>query len=208
MIGSGMNQDPFEITAPLAVTLQGFDARMDDGNAVLHWKTTMEVGTQGYNLYRSTRREDGYEPVNDKLIEAAGHVSGGEYTYRDKLLVGNQTYYYRLEEVAGNTEPTVFGPFEVRFSVVFSLGQNAPNPFNPSTTIRYSVPTRTAVTLTIYDVAGRAVKTLVDEVKNPNAYTVTWRGTNDRGEPVASGVYFYRIIAGKYHDTKKMVLLK
>ncbi len=208
VIGSGMNQYPFTISAPVALTLQRFEARMEDSEAVLHWETSQEVGTQGFNLYRSTDREAGYALVNTELIAAAGRITGGEYQYRDKLAVGNQTYYYRLEEVSGGGEPNVFGPFEVRFRVVFDLAQNVPNPFNPTTTIKYAVPVRSTVNLTIYDVAGRVVTTLVNETREPNAYTVTWDGTNNRGERVASGVYFYRIVAGKYRDTRKMVLLK
>ncbi len=91
---------------------------------------------------------------------------------------------------------------------VNSLAQNYPNPFNPVTTIRYSVKNEGPVTLKIYDVSGRLVCTLVDVVTKPGAYTVTWRGVNDRGTKVASGVYFYRIGAGDFVQTKKMVLLR
>ena len=67
---------------------------------------------------------------------------------------------------------------------------------------------RSRVTLHVYDVAGRLVRTLVDESRAANVYDITWDGVNDHGERVASGVYFYRLVAGKFRATRKMVLLK
>ncbi|MFH1070664.1 MAG: FlgD immunoglobulin-like domain containing protein [Candidatus Glassbacteria bacterium] len=92
----------------------------------------------------------------------------------------------------------------------FALNQNAPNPFNPATTISYSVPEgRTVeVSLKVYDLRGRLVATLVNEVKDAGTYTIFWEGTNDAGQKVASGVYFYRMQAGDFQQTRKMVVLK
>jgi hypothetical protein len=89
-----------------------------------------------------------------------------------------------------------------------ALAQNYPNPFNPSTTIAYSVATKTRVRLEIFDVRGRLVKSLVDERKSPNNYQVIWDGRNGDGESVASGVYFYRLVAGDFRATKNLVLLR
>lgn len=89
-----------------------------------------------------------------------------------------------------------------------SLGQCYPNPFNPTTTIAYSVASRTRVDLSIYNVKGELVRTLVDEMQDPNGYRVTWDGRDDHGNPVASGTYFYRLNAGGYQNTKKLQLLK
>jgi len=90
----------------------------------------------------------------------------------------------------------------------FFLGQSYPNPFNPSTTIKFEVARATEVRLKIYDVAGRLVRTLVDEVRRPGTYTVVWDGTNDRDRRVASGLYFYRFEADQFVSTRKMMLLK
>jgi hypothetical protein len=85
-----------------------------------------------------------------------------------------------------------------------------PNPFNPETTIRYNVRLRGHVSLTVYDVAGELVRTLVDETKAPVAggYSVTWGGRGNAGKPVPSGVYFYRLVTKNTTQTRKMVLLK
>jgi hypothetical protein len=91
----------------------------------------------------------------------------------------------------------------------FALAQNVPNPFNPSTVIRYDVPGGGGgVTLRIYDVGGRLVRTLVDGFEAAGRKSVEWRGQNDRGEMVATGVYFYRMTAPGFERTRKMVLLK
>jgi hypothetical protein len=86
---------------------------------------------------------------------------------------------------------------------VFALDQNYPNPFNPSTTIRFSVPKSSHVTLAVYDIAGRLVTSLVDEEMAPGVHEAVFEAGD-----IASGVYFYRIRAGEYTQTRKLVLLK
>ena len=92
----------------------------------------------------------------------------------------------------------------------FALSQNAPNPFNPATTISYSIPEGVAgqVSLKVFDMRGRLVRTLVDEVKEAGNYTIFWDGAAENGNKVASGVYFYRMISGSFSQTRKMVLVK
>jgi len=90
----------------------------------------------------------------------------------------------------------------------FGLSQNYPNPCNPETTIKYGIAEDCAVTLKIYNLAGQLIKTLVDEYQTAGYYTITWFGDSDAGQEVASGVYFYRIKAGDFVSTKKMVVLK
>lgn len=85
----------------------------------------------------------------------------------------------------------------------YELGQNYPNPFNPSTTIEYSVPNDAAVTLKIYDVLGKEVATLVNEQKPTGTYIVNWNASN-----FSSGLYFYKLTAGEFTQTKKMFLVK
>jgi hypothetical protein len=90
------------------------------------------------------------------------------------------------------------------------LEDNYPNPFNPTTTIRYSIASAGRVTLNIYNAAGQLVRTLIDEEQAPvqGGFSKVWNGMNEQGEPVASGVYFYQLTAKDFSQTKKMVLLK
>jgi hypothetical protein len=90
----------------------------------------------------------------------------------------------------------------------YSLSQNFPNPFNPSTTIHYSMRSKGHLSLKIYNVAGQLLRVLVDEVKNAGAYTIVWDGCNNRGSRVASGVYFYKMETKDFSRTKKMVMLR
>ena len=94
----------------------------------------------------------------------------------------------------------------------FQLNQNFPNPFNPSTEIKYDLPTRAKVLLKVFNLLGQEVATLVDEDKLAGNYSATWDGRSDSGAPVASGIYFYKLIAetdnNEFVETKKMMLLK
>jgi YVTN family beta-propeller protein len=109
----------------------------------------------------------------------------------------NESVAIRSETVRAPDLPTVF-----------ALDQAYPNPFNPTTRIRFDIPRPTRAQLVVYDVAGREVATLVDEEKTPGSYTVVWQGQDGRGRTVASGVYFYRLVAGDFEMTRKMLLLK
>jgi hypothetical protein len=89
-----------------------------------------------------------------------------------------------------------------------ALAQNYPNPFNPQTSIAFTVRERGRVLLTIHGVAGDRVRTLASEDLAPGPHSRTWDGLDDRGQQVASGVYFYKMVAGNFTATRKMVLLK
>jgi len=91
---------------------------------------------------------------------------------------------------------------------VFSLHQNYPNPFNPVTKLRYDLPENGHVNITIYDMLGREVKTLINQTQDAGYRSVIWDATNDYGKPISAGIYLYQIQAGEYMRTKKMVLLK
>ncbi|MGB9591969.1 MAG: T9SS type A sorting domain-containing protein, partial [Candidatus Kryptoniota bacterium] len=109
--------------------------------------------------------------------------------------------------IFGNSPLTEISRKSVR-PLTYALQQNYPNPFNPSTTISYEIPTTEKVTLKIYDVLGRTVATLVDDVLQPGQYTAVWSGENSAGIRVATGVYFYRLQAGSFTSVRKMLLVK
>jgi len=105
---------------------------------------------------------------------------------------------FALSEVAGNE----------LLPGSFSLEQNAPNPFNPQTRIEYSLPEAAEVKLVVYNVLGQQVNTLVDGFQEAGAKSVIWNGQDEKGTTVASGIYFYRMEAGDFAMTRKMMMLK
>ena len=95
-----------------------------------------------------------------------------------------------------------------KYPETFKLSQNYPNPFNPVTSLRYDLPEDGLVNITVYDMMGRVVKTLVNSSQTAGYKSVQWNATNDRNEPVSAGLYLYTIQTGEFRQTKKMVLIK
>ena len=89
-----------------------------------------------------------------------------------------------------------------------ALHPNHPNTFNPVTTLRYDLSKDTMVNITIYDMMGRVVKTMINRQQNAGFKSVQWNAINDKGAPVSAGIYLYMIQEGEFRKTKKMVLLK
>jgi hypothetical protein len=109
--------------------------------------------------------------------------------------------------IAGSPVDVEDGP-AITVPVSYQLFQNSPNPFNPSTSIRFDVSHRSRVTLSIYNLRGQMVNTLVDDELPAGSHSIHWDGTNNPGERVPSGTYFYRLRAGNSIETKKMLLLR
>jgi membrane-bound inhibitor of C-type lysozyme len=183
----------FDVVAPLAhSTLEMcYDPanELDDTNpAVIQAKT---INTQG-NLATVVLSGFSYHYIRN---DVPGGLSDRDDHLQDILrAMGYLTH-----------DPTVVTPTS-RFTN--SLAQNYPNPFNPSTTIKYSVKDNAHVSLKIYNVAGQLVRTLVNSDMKAGAYTEIWNGRSDSGNPVSSGVYFYKLVTKNFTMTKKMVLLK
>jgi len=90
----------------------------------------------------------------------------------------------------------------------FALGQNFPNPFNPTTTISFNMPQSGYVTMKVYDVLGRCVRTLASGEYSAGNYSIVWDATDDSGNNISAGVYFYTISAENYHATRRMMFIK
>ena len=90
----------------------------------------------------------------------------------------------------------------------YKLHTNYPNPFNPITTLKFDIPEDSFVDVTVYDILGNAVNNLVNTYQSSGYKSIQWDATNNQSEPVSAGVYLYKIQAGDFVDTKKMILLK
>jgi M6 family metalloprotease-like protein len=112
------------------------------------------------------------------------------------------TNAFTINDPASGADDTPRAPAE------FALKQNYPNPFNPVTLIPFDIKERVHVSLKIYNIRGQVVRTLVNESMDARSYGLEWDGRNDAGTTVSSGVYFYKLVAGDFHDVRKLVLMK
>ena len=169
---------------------------------ILFEETTTFSTHRGLGAWREpasggTHRADGAQLV---------FLSGRPYRWDHDQLRANVEFI--LGELFGEPYAPPTGVAENLLAPAFRLAQNYPNPFNPRTTMRFSLPERRMVQLRVYDVTGRLVAILADRIYPPGAHSVEWDGTNHRGQPAASGIYFYRLQAGPDTATRKMVLLR
>jgi photosystem II stability/assembly factor-like uncharacterized protein len=203
--GGSAASEPVVVTADrgIPVTISAFEAGYSEGRVTLRWALAGSGSFLGFNVYRSLEGAAGFIRLNGTLIPG-----DREFQYVDDSVQPGRTYWYRLGITDANGEwlsevSTVSVP-----AFALSLFQNRPNPFNPETVISFSLPGRMKTTLTIYNVEGQRVATLVDDTLDGGLKQVAWRGEDSLGNPVTSGVYFYRLSAGGRVITKKMVLLK
>jgi len=192
----------------LPVELASFTSSINRNNVTLNWSTAKEINNSGFDIERQL--------VGSTEWKKAGNVVGNgttnetrSYSFSERVESGN--YSYRLKQVDFNGNFEYFNlSSEILVGVpeAYKLSQNYPNPFNPSTKIDYDLPYDGKVSILLYDISGREVANLVNEVKTAGYYTATFNGAN-----LSSGMYFYRINAtgtgnNNFVSTKKMVLIK
>jgi hypothetical protein len=197
---------------PLPVELLSFTATSTAQGIKLAWETASEHESRGFTLLRKPHGESTWTEVasyqTDNALRAHNSLNGASYTYTDKtpLEVG-KSYDYQLRETGfdGQVATLETVTLTVRFNVAreYELAQNYPNPFNPTTTIRYQIPTAETVSLKVYDVLGKEVATLVSGRQEAGNYAVPFNASG-----LSSGMYFYRLQAGSFVETRKMMLVK
>ncbi|UCH66851.1 MAG: T9SS type A sorting domain-containing protein [Ignavibacterium sp.] len=220
---SSVGIDPFfipglvrEIIDPvlIPVELLSFSAVSEAGIVKLAWSTATETNNSRFQIERTTPQSPPWQGGEGEARDGwkkIGFVNGSgtttetrDYSYIDRT-VNAGTYFYRLKQIDFNGQYEYSDEIEVVVyaPLTFRLGQNYPNPFNPSTTIKYAISSKQFVSIKVYDVLGNEIATLVNEEKPAGVYQVEF---NEIGLP--SGTYFYRLQAGAYIQTKKMLLIK
>jgi len=186
----------------------GFAAAFNtgDGNE-LSWNPSPEEDFQYFRIYRGVTED--FEPGPATLVDETAAVEWNDPDY------DGWNVFYKITAVdhAGNeslpaSPGMITGDESPAAPKAFALFQNVPNPFNPSTTIRFDLPRPACVKLSIYNVRGEAVATIFDGQMTEGRKEIAWSGRDDGGAIVASGIYFYRLVAGDFTQTRKMVLLK
>jgi hypothetical protein len=197
---STLNLQPVDC-AILPVSLSDFRISSQANDVTLRWSTASENNNRGFEVQRST---DG------NRWTALGFVSGAvnsqvqrSYQYLDKDLKDGR-YFYRLKQVDLDGKfsySKILNAVINTKGMIFTLGQNYPNPTSGHTTITYAIPSRNHVNIALYDMQGRMVKQVVNETRDPGFYTVDLN-TNGLGK----GVYHYKMTAGEFQEVKRLLV--
>lgn len=191
----------------IPVELTSFNYRTGNGEIILNWQTATEVNNSGFEIQRKVR-------VGTQIAtwETVGFVRGAgtttsvqKYSWADKEVSQIGTYFYRLKQVDydGSFNYSDIVEVEVSKPMIFELGANYPNPFNPSTRIKYYVPEKSDVQINVYDVLGNKVDVLVNQSIDAGVHEVTFDASN-----FSSGTYVYEMRAGNFTKRSKMLLIK
>ncbi len=191
-----------EFPGLIPVELFSFSANVVDGKVQLTWKTATEVNNKGFEIQRRNKTE----------FETIGFVAGNGTTTESRLYsfadnnatVGKYTYRLKQLDYDGTSSYSNLVEVDLTVPLRFDLAQNYPNPFNPATTIVFQTAEPVNVTLSIYNMLGEEVTVLINnQFTNAGQHSVRFDASD-----LASGTYIYRITAGKFVQTKKMILLK
>jgi len=207
------NYTPVVETSTLDVPLEGivpvelvsFNAKARNKDVLLNWATATEVNNYGFDIERCalSAERQAWEKIG--FINGNGNSnSPKEYSYNDKD-VQNGNYSYRLKQIDndGQFEYSPIVNVEVSSPVEYELSQNFPNPFNPSTTINFTIPEDGLVKLSVYNLLGQEIRTLVEEQRQAGTYSEIFDAVEFN-----SGVYFYELKVNDFVQTKKMQYLK
>ncbi len=201
-------QRSWDLAIKTPVELATFSAEVVGRDGVhLAWSTNYETNNAGFNILRATAANGQYSKINENMIPANENKV---YEFRDTKVKVGETYYYKLEDISINGVRTEHEAIKIHVAKPdkFELSQNFPNPFNPSTKIYYQLADPAFVKLTVYNLLGQEVITLVSEDKDAGYHVAMWNGIDKHGTQMASGIYYYRIVAGSFVQAKKMVLIK
>lgn len=191
----------YAVTIP--VELLSFTAGAFDNNIHLNWSTSTETNNKGFEVQRNSSLENKWIDIG--FITGYGTTTKNHnYSFVDENLPAGK-YQYRLKQINldGSFEYSQIVGIDISLPEVFALSQNFPDPFNPVTTINYSLSNDGKVSLKVYDILGREVSTLVNENQKTGTHSVKFNGIN-----LPSGVYIYKLTSGTNSSSRKMILLK
>ena len=194
--------------APLSICLTQFDLTFIEGNVVLNWETASEVNNARFIIYKNN------EIIGD--IPGSGTTSKPiQYSFHDKMVIPGETYIYKIADCSFGNNITICGEKSITVMIenntehpFYILYDNYPNPFNPSTTIRFELTQKTPIKLEIYNIHGNLVRSLIDGLINTGNHEVIWSGNNNEGFQVESGMYIARIESGNTSEFIKMLFIK
>ncbi|OGU78537.1 MAG: hypothetical protein A2499_08060 [Stygiobacter sp. RIFOXYC12_FULL_38_8] len=199
--------------APLPVQLTSFTASNVNNGVQLNWQTATEVNNYGFEVERQpipnpSQREGNSSWTKIGFVNGHGNSNSPKsYSFIDNLLLAHDLnrLQYRLKQIDfdGKFEYSNIVEVNVEVPAAFVLHQNSPNPFNPTTEIKFALPKNSNVELSIYNLLGEIVQRLANGMMNAGEHKVMFDASN-----LSSGVYIYKLTTDNYFSTRKMVLLK
>lgn len=214
----GADERPESLTLP--VELSSFMGSMANSSSVtLQWITQSESNMMGYHVYRSETEDlSQADRMTTNIIPAQNLAIEHQYNFEDKDITGNCLYNYWLMSYEMDGSTNSYGPVQILTTApgapttpeVFETGGLAfyPNPFNPSGTVSFSLAEKMHTEVSIYNVKGQKIITLVNLDLDKGKHLIPWNGKDKYGVPCATGVYFYQINTRNYSEIKKIMLLK
>ena len=167
----------------------------DNCRSIGKWE---DYGDDGFWYFTIVGNEDNEELYFRAISNGISYESNETITFINDITIGNPEKPITI----------TFSNSVMHIPKVYGLSQNYPNPFNPTTTIKYQLPEDTKVEITVYNILGQKVRTLVNEKKSAGYHSVIWDGKDDRNNTIGTGIYFYKISADNYSEIKKMLLMK
>ena len=189
----------------VATLLQHFSAEFRDPFIEIGWRLSEIDEEVEFSVSRAGAGDENFHVISDADVVR----NGLSFTTRDYTIEYGEIYRYRVMYTIDGESRLLFETDEIPTPVMpLRLNQNYPNPFNPSTSIRYYLPADEHVILEIFDVSGRRVARLLDRPEKKGHHVFEWNGRDQYDKPVSSGIYFYRLRAGKQSISKKMIILR
>ena len=201
----------------LPVSLSDFNAEIVSNKVKLNWITEAEIDNKGFILDRSQDNES-WVTIASYLtnigLNGQGNCSNQTiYSYLDKDVIPGEKYYYRLKDVNSQGKITEHSPISIQLNKLSEIStammNNAyPNPFNPSTSIKYNLKENANLKISVFDLKGNLVNTLFHGYQSTGEYNTYWHGTDEMGVQVPSGIYIIRMQAGNTKQIQKVMLLR
>ncbi len=195
---------------PVEISVFTLNARI--GAVHIQWTSESETANLGYNILRSSSKNGDYVAVNQEIIPGSGDSQHPHsYQFTDESVEPGAVYFYLLEDIDYQGHRTAHGPQSVAVlsaPETFCLEQNYPNPFNGETRIDYQLKQDGVVDLSIYNLLGQKIRTLVAQTMQAGAYSIRWDGRNEQQLPVPSGIYLYILQTDGFKQSRKMQYVK
>lgn len=209
----------------LPVELSSFTAAAGNGVVTLRWVTQSEINNERFDVLKAQERNGVYQVIGS-LPGQGNSNTPTSYSFADNFVANGSTYWYKIADVDVNGVRTEHGPVsatpQAAGTEIITLNSDAPasfriypaypNPFNPSTTLKFDIPVSSQglqdVKVEIYNTLGQKIRTLFEGIAEPATHSLTWDGADDNGQTVPGGVYFAVLTTGHFRESVKLTLVK